>query len=248
MLSKRGHSLPVSGDPVPIQVNHYHTDHLGTPMVLTEHNGNALWVAQPDDWAAVRGERKRTEQPIRFQGQYHDEESGLFYNHHRYYDPQIGRYVTQDPKGLSGGDANVFSYVSGNPISLSDPSGLRVPNLDWTPEDIHKRNCLINQYRKSSVGAWEESRHDRNLNPADLNKRDAEHFLYAEKLTQDFGGGAFGKVMSAGGVFVHEFTKVVRLGDSIPATTSPPTQWSFKAGWDGAMGNSTNESPLTCSK
>ncbi len=37
------------------------------------------------------------------QGQQHDEESGLYYNRHRYYDPLQGRYITQDPMGLKGG-------------------------------------------------------------------------------------------------------------------------------------------------
>ncbi|UHM92582.1 RHS repeat-associated core domain-containing protein [Rahnella victoriana] len=42
-------------------------------------------------------------QPIRMQGQHYDEESGLHYNRHRYYDPTLGRYITQDPIGLLGG-------------------------------------------------------------------------------------------------------------------------------------------------
>ena len=44
----------------------------------------------------------RMYQPIRMQGQHYDEESGLYYNRHRYYDPTLGRYITQDPIGLLG--------------------------------------------------------------------------------------------------------------------------------------------------
>ena len=61
-------------------------------------------------------------QPIRFQGQWHDEESGLYYNRHRYYDPQQGRYISQDPIGLSGG-TNLYGYVT-NPTGMVDPRGL----------------------------------------------------------------------------------------------------------------------------
>lgn len=48
--------------------------------------------------------------PFRFQGQYYDEESGLHYNRFRYYDPEIGRFVSQDPIGLQGG-MNLFEYA-----------------------------------------------------------------------------------------------------------------------------------------
>nr|WP_311768966.1 RHS repeat-associated core domain-containing protein [Burkholderia sp. Bp9004] len=41
---------------------------------------------------------------IRFQGQYHDHETGLHYNRHRYYAPQSGRFISKDPIGLMGGE------------------------------------------------------------------------------------------------------------------------------------------------
>jgi RHS repeat-associated protein len=62
-------------------------------------------------------------QPLRFQGQYFDEETGLHYNRFRYYDPDYGRFVSQDPIGLAGG-ANLFLH-SPNPTSWIDPFGLK---------------------------------------------------------------------------------------------------------------------------
>ncbi|EWH03171.1 RHS repeat-associated core domain-containing protein [Halomonas sp. BC04] len=91
-------------------------------MQLVTPKGETLWQAQPDDWAAVTNERGTASQPIRFQGQWHDEESGLYYNRHRYYDPQQGRYISQDPIGLKGG-RNLYGYVS-NPTGMVDPLGL----------------------------------------------------------------------------------------------------------------------------
>ncbi|MEX5630888.1 RHS repeat-associated core domain-containing protein, partial [Pseudomonas marginalis] len=60
--------------------------------------------------------------PLRFQGQYFDQESGLHYNRHRYYNPDIGCYLTPDPVKLAGG-INAYQYVT-NPTGWVDPLGL----------------------------------------------------------------------------------------------------------------------------
>ncbi|ECC1662641.1 RHS repeat-associated core domain-containing protein, partial [Salmonella enterica subsp. salamae] len=74
--------------------------------------GNVLRENNPDN----------LQQLIRLPGQQYDEESGLHYNRHRYYDPGQGRYITQDPIGLAGG-WNFYSYPE-NPIGWIDPMGL----------------------------------------------------------------------------------------------------------------------------
>ncbi|MBZ0330987.1 RHS domain-containing protein, partial [Halomonas sp. ANAO-440] len=123
------------------------TDALGTPLRLVTPQGETLWHAQPHDWAAVTDEQGNTPQPIRFQGQWHDEESGLYYNRHRYYDPQQGRYISQDPIGLNGG-TNLYGYVT-NPTGMVDPLGLEgaactnlVQRRNGSLECVEERACI----------------------------------------------------------------------------------------------------------
>ncbi len=61
--------------------------------------------------------------PLRFPGQYADNESNIHYNYFRNYDTTIGRYVESDPIGLRGG-MNTYAYVKGNPLKWSDAKGL----------------------------------------------------------------------------------------------------------------------------
>jgi RHS repeat-associated protein len=101
------------------------TDHLGTPREMLDSSGKLVWATFPTAWGQI--ERKQNDQdahdcPIRFQGQWFDEESGLSYNRFRYYDPADGRFVSPDPIGLAGG-RNFYEYVA-NPITWIDPLGL----------------------------------------------------------------------------------------------------------------------------
>jgi len=105
------------------RIHYYQCDHLGTPLELLDAQGEAVWSAQYKAWGGIlRYERLEVEQPLRFQGQYEDSETGLYYNRHRYYDPDSARYVTQDPIGLLGG-ANSYQYAP-NPVGWADPLGL----------------------------------------------------------------------------------------------------------------------------
>jgi RHS repeat-associated protein len=61
---------------------------------------------------------------LRYPGQVVDEETGLSYNLHRYYDAATGRYIQADPIGLAGG-WNRFGYVGGDPLGYADDEGLQ---------------------------------------------------------------------------------------------------------------------------
>ncbi|MDQ0649968.1 RHS repeat-associated core domain-containing protein [Pseudomonas cedrina] len=102
---------------------HYQLDHLGTPQELTAPDGEIVWSAQYRAYCEIsRLDIEKVDNPLRFQGQYFDQESGLHYNRHRYYNPDIGRYLTPDPVKLAGG-INAYQYVP-NPTGWVDPLGL----------------------------------------------------------------------------------------------------------------------------
>jgi len=103
---------------------YYQNDHLGTPQLLTTASGTVVWSAQYTAFGKAELTASGVENNLRFPGQYYDAETGLHYNYHRYYDPSTGRYVTADPIGLRGGDANLFAYVANDPINWLDPFGL----------------------------------------------------------------------------------------------------------------------------
>ena len=63
-------------------------------------------------------------QPYWFTGREYDSESGLMYYRARYYDSQVGRFISKDPIGFAGGDVVISNYVDGNPINFIDPDGL----------------------------------------------------------------------------------------------------------------------------
>ncbi len=67
------------------------------------------------------------ESPLRFQGQLEDEETGLHYNYYRYYDPELGRYISPDPIGTDGG-LNLYAYCANRPHAEIDPAGLARPS------------------------------------------------------------------------------------------------------------------------
>ncbi|MDN2716997.1 PAAR-like domain-containing protein [Janthinobacterium sp. SUN120] len=115
------------------RITHYHCDHLGTPRELTDAQGNVVWSGRYKAWGRLLYVEGEIEQPLRFQGQYEDQETGLFYNRYRYYDAGIARYLTQDPIGLLGG-LNGYTYVQ-SPTQWIDPLGLSAGCQKNTPCD-----------------------------------------------------------------------------------------------------------------
>ena len=104
-------------------------DHLNTPRIARDEQKRVVWRWGSDAFGDTApnedpdGDGVKTTINLRFAGQYFDAESGLHYNWHRYYDPQVGRYTQPDPIGVEGG-VNPYSYAEANPLMYTDPLGL----------------------------------------------------------------------------------------------------------------------------
>ena len=100
------------------------SDYLGTPVQMYDGQGNKTWDCTLDIYGKVLAVDKGTEFdcPFRFQGQYADEETGLYYNRFRYYLPNFGGYISQDPIRLAGNNPTFYGYVD-NPNFIFDILG-----------------------------------------------------------------------------------------------------------------------------
>jgi RHS repeat-associated protein len=131
-----------------IKLYWYQNDHLGTPIALTGSLGDTLYECQYNAYGQIINETYHQDDidslpdnPLRFQGQYYDEETGLHYNLNRYYDPFTGRYITQDPIKLMGGN-NLYQYCP-NPVNWVDPLGLIAMS-----ETIDFNDLIVKQARE----------------------------------------------------------------------------------------------------
>ncbi|MDI3284250.1 RHS repeat-associated core domain-containing protein [Polyangium sp. 15x6] len=113
---------------------HYLNDNIGTPQKLIQPDGTVACEIRRSAWGKPEiAPDSATSTPLGFLGQYYDEETGLSYNLHRYYDPETGRYISRDPVGLIGG-FNAFAYADNKPTRMVDPSGLATAEITHRPE------------------------------------------------------------------------------------------------------------------
>lgn len=74
-------------------------------------------------WGQAELEVEAVGNPYRYTGRRFDDETGLYHNRARYYDPDIARFISQDPLGLEAG-INPYAYAGNDPVNARDPSGL----------------------------------------------------------------------------------------------------------------------------
>ena len=133
------------------QIHYFHCDQIGIPREMTDKDGNLLWFGDYYGWGKLKGETNVTGtayQPFRLQNQYADRETGLHYNFFRYYEPDAGRFVNQDPIGLLGGE-NFYQFAP-NMQRWVDPLGLALSHVTFPSNQVIKEVTI---YMQGSRGA-----------------------------------------------------------------------------------------------
>jgi RHS repeat-associated protein len=104
---------------------YYHYTFTGNTAAMTDQAENIVNSYAYTPFGELAGKDETVSNPFRYVGKFGvmDDGSGLLYMRARYYDPDLGRFITKDPIGFAGG-VNLYAYVGGNPVGLIDPLGL----------------------------------------------------------------------------------------------------------------------------
>ncbi|SBS38243.1 Putative deoxyribonuclease RhsC [Marinomonas spartinae] len=188
------------------EVYYYHLDQLNTPRFVTNQAAEVVWQNTANAYGYEDGAQQAREientnfyQPIRFQGQYFDQESGFHYNRYRYYCPKQQRFIHQDPIGIVGG-INHYQYAP-NPVNWVDPMGLMCKEgqakvaaaLDANsaiPEELKEKIIALTKLDDSGYTADEMIGHINN-NTVDEMLKSAEITPSVLKKENLLGKGAF---------------------------------------------------------
>ncbi|WP_319561737.1 RHS repeat-associated core domain-containing protein [Marispirochaeta sp.] len=123
---------------------YYHTDHLGTIEAATDASGTEVWSANYSAFGEVLATTGSLDQEPVYTGKGYDDEVGLYYYNARWYDPELGRFISEDP--IKDG-VNWYVYVSNNPLKFVDPTGLHdtddpVEN-PFTGQDVNPDGTVV---------------------------------------------------------------------------------------------------------
>lgn len=130
-------------------------DKLGSVMGLLDTGGQPVATYQYDAWGNIEAQTGKLVNPFRFNAREWDPDSGLYYFRARYYDPQVGRFITPDPFPGDLADPqslNRYAFVQNNPINKIDPYGL------YRSDDWYDRTSIMSPgYRMPHAGYVDRS-------------------------------------------------------------------------------------------
>ncbi len=115
------------------QVYTYHFNAVGSTVAMSDSGQNIINKYVYDPFGKITNQVEAVSQPFKFVGQHGvmTEPNGLYYMRARYYDPEVGRFISEDPIGFEGGDVNLCVYAGNNPVLLFDPYGLYTWPYTW---------------------------------------------------------------------------------------------------------------------
>ena len=100
----------------------FHQDQLGSVEAVSDHTGSTVAAARFGPFGNLVESTGVSPNYLRYTGRELDADTGLYNYRRRYYDPEIGRFLSEDPLRFDAG-INFYSYVGNNPINANDPSG-----------------------------------------------------------------------------------------------------------------------------
>ncbi len=115
----------------------FHHDHLNSVTALTGHAGSTEETTRYDAFGQpLNLVLPGTGNDLLYTGREYDRGTGLYYYRARYYDLEIGRFISEDPLGFAAG-INFYAYVNNNPINFNDPTGkLVTPETIWDVANV----------------------------------------------------------------------------------------------------------------
>ena len=105
------------------QMYYYAQDFPGNVVGLVNSSGTVTNQYRYTPWGATELAQEGVANSLRFGGRQYDSETGLYYNRARYYDPAVGRFISEDPLGLAAG-INLYAFAGNDPANGRDPSGM----------------------------------------------------------------------------------------------------------------------------
>ena len=103
-------------------VRYFITDHLGSTVALADASGTITSSTTYDSFGNAASSIPTS---YRYTGREYGVDTGLYYYRNRWYDPEIGKFISEDPIGFASGEINMYAYVHNNPLMFFDPLGMQ---------------------------------------------------------------------------------------------------------------------------
>jgi RHS repeat-associated protein len=165
----------------------YHYNGIGSTIAMTDNTQAVVNQYSYDVFGNVASEQEAITQPFKYVGQFGvmSEPNGFYYMRARYYDPKVGRFISEDPIGFDGGDVNLMAYVGNNPVNGIDPSGLYDDFMNTPMSDLDLGAAGI-FYTPGYFGNVTNNYSNNIFNSADINIGTIDNFVSVSSITYNY--------------------------------------------------------------